>query len=338
MISPPLTGLIAAVYTPFDADGELRVSMIERQAQGLIESGASGVFVAGTTGESHSLSMDERIELARRWADVVSGTPLKLVIHVGHNSLPEAVVLARQAAQIGADAIAALAPSYFKPASVEQLVDFCEPLARAAGDTPFYYYDIPGMTGVVLPMARFLEQGKSRIPTLRGMKYSNGNLPQLQECLRLGEGEFDVLFGSDEALLAALALGVRGGGCDVQLCRAALSARDRSVRSRRLDDRSPRTGSQRRAGQLAVSLRLSSGQQTADGDAGHRLRPSSLAVATTESRPRDRAVPSSTAVGHVRRAIAIADRKAVGQDRSRHLTFGIERRGWEFGARVEASE
>ncbi|MCA9156490.1 MAG: dihydrodipicolinate synthase family protein, partial [Planctomycetales bacterium] len=210
MISPPLTGLIAAVYTPFDADGELRVSMIERQAQGLIESGASGVFVAGTTGESHSLSMDERIELARRWADVVSGTPLKLVIHVGHNSLPEAVVLARQAAQIGADAIAALAPSYFKPATVEQLIDFCEPLARAAGDTPFYYYDIPGMTGVVLPMARFLEQGKSRIPTLRGMKYSNGNLPQLQECLRLGEGEFDVLFGSDEALLAALALGVRG--------------------------------------------------------------------------------------------------------------------------------
>ncbi|MCA9203588.1 MAG: dihydrodipicolinate synthase family protein, partial [Planctomycetales bacterium] len=122
----------------------------------------------------------------------------------------EAVVLARQAAQIGADAIAALAPSYFKPATVEQLIDFCEPLARAAGDTPFYYYDIPGMTGVVLPMARFLEQGKSRIPTLRGMKYSNGNLPQLQECLRLGEGEFDVLFGSDEALLAALALGVRG--------------------------------------------------------------------------------------------------------------------------------
>lgn len=210
MISPPLTGLIAAVYTPFDADGELRVSMIERQAQWLIESGASGVFVAGTTGESHSLSMDERIELARRWADVVSGTPLKLVIHVGHNSLPEAVVLARQAAQIGADAIAALAPSYFKPATVEQLIDFCEPLARAAGDTPFYYYDIPGMTGVVLPMARFLEQGKSRIPTLRGMKYSNGNLPQLQECLRLGDGEFDVLFGSDEALLAALALGVRG--------------------------------------------------------------------------------------------------------------------------------
>ncbi|MCA9224244.1 MAG: dihydrodipicolinate synthase family protein [Planctomycetales bacterium] len=210
MISPPLTGLIAAVYTPFDADGELRVSMIERQAQWLIESGASGVFVAGTTGESHSLSMDERIELARRWADVVSGTPLKLVIHVGHNSLPEAVVLARQAAQIGADAIAALAPSYFKPATVEQLIDFCEPLARAAGDTPFYYYDIPGMTGVVLPMARFLEQGKSRIPTLRGMKYSNGNLPQLQECLRLGEGEFDVLFGSDEALLAALALGGRG--------------------------------------------------------------------------------------------------------------------------------
>jgi len=83
-------------------------------------------------------------------------------------------------------------------------------VASEASGVPFYYYDIPGMSGVNLPMVEFLKKGRSRIPTLAGLKYSNPDLVQLQRCLHLNEGEFEILFGCDELLLTALALGVRG--------------------------------------------------------------------------------------------------------------------------------
>ena len=103
-----------------------------------------------------------------------------------------------------------MAPSYFKPASVQDLIDFCAPIAAEADPLPFYFYDIPGMTGVRLRMSEFLYQARFRIPTLRGLKYSNDDLLELQECVRLDHGAFDVLLGSDECLLAGLCLGIRG--------------------------------------------------------------------------------------------------------------------------------
>jgi N-acetylneuraminate lyase len=107
-------------------------------------------------------------------------------------------------------AVAAMAPSYFKPTSIDDLVDFCAPIAAEADPLPFYYYDIPSMTGVRLRMSDFLFRARFRIPTLRGLKYSNDDLLELQECVRLDHGAFDVLFGSDECLLAGLCLGIRG--------------------------------------------------------------------------------------------------------------------------------
>lgn len=209
-MDPRLTGLIPAVHTPLHPDGSLHVELVERQAERFLRQNLTGVFVAGTTGECHSLSVDERLQLAQRWVDVASGTPLRVLVHVGHNSLPDAVELARHAAEIGADGVAAMAPSYFRPASVGDLLDFCVPVADAAGELPFYYYDIPGMTGVHFPSVEVLRQGAPRMSNLRGVKFSNPDIRQMQACVELEDGRFDVLFGSDEALLAGLTLGARG--------------------------------------------------------------------------------------------------------------------------------
>ena len=103
-----------------------------------------------------------------------------------------------------------MSPSYFKPATIRDLVDFCVPIAAQAEPLPIYYYDIPGMTGVRLKMSEFLYQARFRIPNLRGLKYSNEDLLELQECVRQDQGAFDVLLGSDECLLAGLCLGIRG--------------------------------------------------------------------------------------------------------------------------------
>jgi N-acetylneuraminate lyase len=205
----PLTGLVPACHSPFHADGRLHVEAVDRQAELLLESGISSVFVGGTTGEWASLSVAERKHLTSRWMQAGKGA-MRVGVHVGHNCQADAIELAAHARQAGAAAVALMAPSYFRPATIQDLVDFCVPIAAEADPLPFYYYDIPAMTGVRLPMSDFLYHAKFRIPTLRGLKYSNDNMMELQECVRLDDGAFDVLFGSDECLFAGLCVGIRG--------------------------------------------------------------------------------------------------------------------------------
>lgn len=205
-----LEGLVAAVHTPFDPDGELNLDVVERQAEHLERNGVKAVFVAGTTGECHSLSLDERLKLTRRWSEVVKGSKIRLVVHVGSNCLRDSRALAADAQTAGAYAIAALAPSYFKPRNVESLVACCEQIADGAPSLPFYFYDIPSMTGVNLSMPDFLSAGSRKIPTLAGLKFTNSDLFAYQRCLHLEAGRFDVPWGMDECLLAALAVGAKG--------------------------------------------------------------------------------------------------------------------------------
>jgi N-acetylneuraminate lyase len=206
-----LTGLVAATHTPFAKDGSLRLAIVEKQAAHLLAHGVTTAFIGGTTGESQSLSVEERRQLAQRWLEVARGTPLKVVAHVGSNCLAEARALAAQAEQLGAQAISALAPSYFKPRTLDTLIACCADIAAAAPATPFYFYDIPVLTGVSLSMPDFLAQAPKHIPTLAGVKFTNPDLMAYQLCLKADGGRFDVPYGTDEWLLAALALGARGG-------------------------------------------------------------------------------------------------------------------------------
>jgi len=205
-----VNGLIAASYTALNPDGSLNLGAIEQQAAVLIDDGAAGVFVCGTTGEGPSLSAAERMQVATRWREVVAPGRLKVVVHVGHNSLVDAINLARHAAMIGADSISMVAPNYFRAATVDDLLEFCAPVANAAPNLPFYYYEIPAMTGVHVSMTEFLEKGARAMPNLAGLKFSSTDLAVLQECRAYADGRYDLLFGCDEMLLAALALGVRG--------------------------------------------------------------------------------------------------------------------------------
>jgi N-acetylneuraminate lyase len=209
-IIPENFRIIAAPHTPFASDGALRLDVVPQQAKHLAETGVDGVFVGGTTGEGSSLTSDERRALAHAWCKATQSVDLDVIIQVGHTCQRDARELAAHAQQLGADAIAAHAPNYFKPNSVDALIDFLAPVAESASDLPFYFYDIPGMTHVTLPMKELLDRGKSRIPNLVGLKYSNLDAVQLQECVQFGEGDFELLFGCDEALLSGIALGVRG--------------------------------------------------------------------------------------------------------------------------------
>ena len=202
--------LIAAPHTPFDEQGNLNLAVVAEQAQHYRQTGVTGAFIAGSTGEGHSLTVAERIKLAEKWMEVAPQHDLQVIVHIGHNCQRDSIVLAEHAESIQAHAVGMLAPSYYKPASVEALVDFCAPVARAASSLPFYFYDIPSMTDVLLPMVEFLRQGSQQIPNLAGIKYTNSDLVGLQECLRFEDGRYEIWFGCDEALLAGYALGATG--------------------------------------------------------------------------------------------------------------------------------
>ncbi len=202
--------LVPATHTPFQTDGSLDLSAVEKQAAHLLGWGLTHVFIGGSTGESHSLTLKERLALSRRWFEVAKGTALRIVVHVGANCLPDARALATQAGQLGAEAISALAPSYFKPRSLDDLILSASLIASGAPQTPFYFYDIPVLTSVNFSMPEFLARAPRHIPNLAGIKFSNPDMMAYQLCLNADGGRWDVPWGIDEAMLGALALGAKG--------------------------------------------------------------------------------------------------------------------------------
>lgn len=204
-----LSGLIAAPHTPFRPDGAVALDVISQQARLLAHNGVTGAFICGTTGEGASLTSEERRHVAEAW---VAAKPagLSVIVHVGHLSLGEACAFARHAGELGADAIATIAPSFFKPATVTELVAWCAQVAKAAPTLPFYYYHMPGMTGVTFPAADFLTVASNQIPNLAGVKFTHENLMDFGRSIEHSDGKYNLLFGRDEILLPGLSLGARG--------------------------------------------------------------------------------------------------------------------------------
>src|SRR6056297_1815088 len=128
--------LIAPPLTPLHANGELNLDAVAKQAELLAAAKIDGVFVAGSTGEGMSLTLDERQQLAEAWVTAAKPLGLEVVIQVGHTCQADAIQLAKHAVAAAADSVSAPAPSYFKPATVDDLIDFLVPIAAAAGQLP----------------------------------------------------------------------------------------------------------------------------------------------------------------------------------------------------------
>jgi len=203
-----IQGLIAATFSTFNEDGSLDLSLIPGLVDRLISEGVRGVFICGTNGEGPNLTTEERMTIAEAYVKAVNKRCLVLV-HVGHPSIAEARKLALHAKKTGADAISAVAAFYFKPASVSNLVDCMAEIAAAAPDMPFYYYHIPAITGMGIDMLEFLWLAEGKIPNLAGIKYTAATLHEYQACLNYKNGRFDILYGYDELLLPALAVGAQ---------------------------------------------------------------------------------------------------------------------------------
>lgn len=204
-----LRGLISAAYTPMTARGTVNLKAIDRLAELLVDNAVNGVFVNGTTGEFPSLTVEERLSVMRRWAKA-AGSDLKVIVHVGHTCLRAAKEMAREAQKAGADAISAVAPYYFKPNGIDDLVEFLAPIAAAAPKLPFYYYHFPDMTGMTIPIVNFLTEARKRIPKLAGVKYVCENMTDFGRCVDAHGKKYNLLLARDDLLLAGLKIGAHG--------------------------------------------------------------------------------------------------------------------------------
>lgn len=204
-----IKGLIAAPFTPMLSDGSLNLEKVKKYANKLKNEGVNGVFVCGTTGEGILMNSHERKSVVNEWIKFKSEN-FKIIVHVGNSSYSSSVRLAKHSQEMGADAIATMGPGFLSPTDVHSLIDYCEPIACAAPELPFYYYHMPSVSHVEVPMKKFLEEAQLRIPNLAGIKFSHNNLMEFQQCIELNNGRFEILHGSDEILLAGLSLGAVG--------------------------------------------------------------------------------------------------------------------------------
>jgi N-acetylneuraminate lyase len=201
--------LIAAAFTPFTRDGELHLDGVTAHLDAVRRSHVGTVYIGGSTGEGPLLTHEERLALVERWVAESAGET-KVIVHVGHSSPIEARELARHAAKTGADAVSAVAPFYFKPKTLDALVESCAIIASGAPDLPFYYYHAPAQTGVEFTMAPFLEAATRAIPNFGGIKFTNEDLNDFANCVDLATEHQRIYFGRDEILLASLAMGGSG--------------------------------------------------------------------------------------------------------------------------------
>lgn len=200
---PKFKGLMAPTFTPFDDKFNINYDAIEPYARLLKSKGISAVLVNGTTGEGVLLSVEERKKVTLKWSEVCKQLDILLMVQISGCPYPDAVELAKQAASLKVDGVLCLPELFFKPKTVEKLVDYLRDIAVYCPDVPLYYYHIPMFTLVDLPMASFMALASKKIPSFVGIKYTCGDLEKGIQCLKHGQ----VFLGSDTILTGALALG-----------------------------------------------------------------------------------------------------------------------------------
>jgi 4-hydroxy-tetrahydrodipicolinate synthase len=189
------------MVTPFDADGEVDLGASRRVARHLAENGSHGVVVAGTTGESPTLTDDEKVALLEAVTAEV-GDRLTVICGTGSNDTRHSAELTRRAASSGADAVLVVTPYYNKPNRAGLRAHF-EAVAEAAGSTPVVLYNIPSRTVINLP-PDFLAELAADIENVVAVKQANDD--------ELGPIDgLKILAGNDGVFLRCLQTGGVGG-------------------------------------------------------------------------------------------------------------------------------
>ena len=200
-----LRGAIAAAVTPLSADGDA----VDETATGplvafLAEAGLDGVLACGTTGEGVLLSVDERRRVVEQFLAARVGE-LQVAVHAGAQTTTDTVALARHAREVGADAVAVIAPPYY-PLDADELFAHLSAAAAACDPLPFYLYEFAGRSGYAIPI-EVVERLRVETSNLAGMKVSDTPWDKVTPYLIEG---LDVFVGSEPLVPQGLDAGAKG--------------------------------------------------------------------------------------------------------------------------------
>jgi N-acetylneuraminate lyase len=204
-------GLVAAPFTPMDNNGCLNIEMIPEYYSFLKKNGVIGAFINGSTGEGVSLTQKEKQLQVTKWAECYKADgEVRIINMVGGTSYQECIENALFSYEAGISAVAMVAPYYFKPPDDEKLAEFIARVGESVPEMPVYFYHIPVLTGVFMPMIGFLKKISAMLPNFAGIKFTHEDFMDFMSCMNYNNGAYDLLWGKDECMLSSLVLGCKG--------------------------------------------------------------------------------------------------------------------------------
>ncbi|MFC4182650.1 4-hydroxy-tetrahydrodipicolinate synthase [Saccharococcus thermophilus] len=197
--------IVTAMVTPFDRKGNIDFAKTTNLVNYLLENGTDSLVVAGTTGESATLTTEEKLALFRHVVSVVDGR-VPVIAGTGTNNTRASIELTKKAEEIGVDAVLLVAPYYNKP-NQEGLYQHFKAIAESTS-LPVMLYNIPGRS--VVNMAVDTVVRLSEIPNIVAVKDASGNLDAMTEIIARTREDFQLYSGDDSITLPVLAIGGAG--------------------------------------------------------------------------------------------------------------------------------
>ena len=198
------TGACTALVTPF-LNGEVNYPMLEQLLKRQMDSGIRTIVLAGTTGESPTLSDTEKRTMFRR-AKTYVGSDAKIIAGTGSNSTEHAVALSRAAQEVGADGLLVVSP-YYNKATPEGLLAHYGAIS-AAVHIPVILYNVPSRTGVDMPVSVYRQL--SKLPNIAGVKEASADITKIARIRAACPAGFTVWSGNDDQTVPVMALGGAG--------------------------------------------------------------------------------------------------------------------------------
>jgi len=197
--------VLTAMVTPFDANGEMDLNATKSLVNHLIANGTDALVVAGTTGESPTLSTEEKLELFKHVVQVVDGR-IPVIAGTGSNNTRGSIELTKQAETIGVDGIMLVTPYYNKP-SQEGMYQHFKAIAMET-TLPVMLYNIPGRSAVNMDVNTIIEL--SKIDNITSVKEASGDLSRMTAIIHQTADDFMLYSGDDGITLPVLAIGGNG--------------------------------------------------------------------------------------------------------------------------------
>ena len=200
-------GTGVAIVTPMHEDGKVNYEKLEEILEDQIANSTDAIVICGTTGESSTLTHGEHLQTIKFTIDKVNKR-VPVIAGTGSNCTETAIMMSKEAASYGADALLIVTP-YYNKATQKGLIAHYTAIANAVPETPLIMYNVPSRTGCNIQPATAAYLAKN-VKNIVGIKEATGDLSQIAKMMSLADGQLELYSGNDDQIVPLLSLGGKG--------------------------------------------------------------------------------------------------------------------------------